>query len=468
MRTLLLSDILSQTGGNIIKGSGNPRIKNVKKVSKKKIKDNTLLFHLDRDQIKGKYWSKYHSLAIISDVPNMCTDLGANIVLIEVENVEEAYWKFIEYYRNLFTIPVIGVTGTCGKTTTKEMMSQILCEEFNVESTWMSMNSKSVNLRYLTSIDDDTEVAVFEMPVCYPGYLRTACNYFKPEIRILLNIGVHHLADCNTPMEYMLAKAEIVEGLNEMDGTLILNADDENIKKVIDVSSLQKVIYFGKNEEVEFQADHIRYGKGGMDFTLKHQDKIYKVFVPGYGEHNVYNALAAIAAVSLVGVTIPNAIHRLAQFEQVEEHLEFKTGVNGSTVIDDTWNSSPLSMASALDVLKNVTQNKTSIALLGYMPQLGKEEYATHEYEKLGEKVVETGVDLLIIAGEEAIEIGRKALELGMDKNKVHFCKSGTEIYEVLQPYITEQAMILLKITHRVMKRQSYAEFKNKLILEDK
>jgi UDP-N-acetylmuramoyl-tripeptide--D-alanyl-D-alanine ligase len=467
MKSLSLTDILRQIGGHVLHGSGNPVIKNVKNRSRKQIDDHTLVFHFDRDQIRGKYWAENRSIVIVSDEPDQCTDLGEQIVLIKVDNVEEAYWKFIDYYRNLFQIPVIGVTGTCGKTTTKEMMRQILCEDYNVEATWMSMNSKSVNLRYLLGIDDETEVAVFEMPVCYPGYLRIACKYFQPEIRILLNIGVHHLADCETPEEYMKAKAEIVEGLDPVHGTLILNADDENIRKMVDVSHFQRVIYFGKSDGVHFQAKNIRYAKEGMNFTLEHQGEVYEVYVPGYGEHNVYNALSAIAAVSFAGVDIPTAIKRLAVFEQVEEHLEFKAGVNGCTVIDDTWNSSPLSMATALQVLKDVSQGKTSIALLGYMPQLGEGQYANQEYAKLGKKAVETNVDLLIVAGDEAKEIGRRAVELGMNKNKVHFCETGTEIYEILQPYLNEKAVLLLKITHRVMKRPSFTELRNKLIPEN-
>src|SRR5207253_8245823 len=113
-----------------------------------------------------------------------------------------------------------------------EIIRQILREDYKVKATWMSMNSMSVNLRYLTGIDDETEVAIFEMPVAYPGYLRVACRCFQPQIRVLLNIGIHHLADCETPEEYMKAKGEIVEGLDPINGTLILNADDENIKKV--------------------------------------------------------------------------------------------------------------------------------------------------------------------------------------------------------------------------------------------
>lgn len=456
MKNLALQDILNQIGGQIVQGSGNPVIEHVMDYSAKKIENHTLVFHMDRERIKGKYWKENESIAIITDQPTQCTDLGDEIILIKTDHLEKAYWKFIEYYRGLFDIPVIGVSGTCGKTTTKEMIKQILQEDFAVKSTWMSMNSMSVNLRYLTKIDENTEVAVFEMPVAYPGYLRVACKCFQPQIRILLNIGVHHLADCETPEVYMKAKGEIIEGLDPAQGILILNADDENINKVINTTGFQRVIYFGKNENSHFRAKDVKYGEGGMNFTFVHEGKYFEAFVPGYGEHNIYNALAAIAGVSFVGVDIPTSIKRLASFKQVEEHLEVKVGSNGCMVIDDSWNSSPLSMATALQVLKDVKKDKTSIALLGYMPQLGDGQYADEQYSEMGKKAAESNVDLLIVVGEKAKEIGNAALRFGMDPSKVHFCETGVEVYEAIQSYINEDTTILLKITHRVMKRPSF------------
>lgn len=464
MKHIPLSEIVKKINGRVTNGLENPIIKGVTKRTKKNIDDHTLLFHFNRDSIKGKYWNGRQSIAVVTDAPEQCEELGDQILLVEVNSVEEAYWNFIDYYRNLFQIPVIGVTGTCGKTTTKEMITQILVKDFNVEGTWMSMNSMSVNLRYLTKIDDETEIAVYEMPVAYPGYLRIACKYFQPQIRILLNIGVHHLADCETPEAYMKAKAEIVEGLDPINGILILNDDDENIKKVVNISPYQNVLYFGKEETAHFQADNIRYGNKGMNFTLIHKGTSYEVFVPGYGEHNVYNALAAIAAVSFAGVGIKTAVERLADFEHVEEHLEVKHGVNECTIIDDSWNSAPLSMETGLQVLKDISSQKTSIALLGYMPQLGEGHFANEQYSIMGEKAVETDVDLLIVVGKEAEKIGLRALELGMDRKKVHFCESGTEIYDIVKPYLKEDTVIYLKITYRVMKQPSFKEMKAKLI----
>lgn len=464
MLDLRLNEIMKHVGGKRIHGRGDPLIKHVVNRTKKQIKNQTLLFHLQRDPIRGKYWADNQAVAVVTDVPEKCTNLHEEISIIEVSDINKAYWQFIDFYRGRFDIPVIGVTGTCGKTTTKEMIAQILEHDYNIEYTWMSMNSKSVNLRYLMKWNKETEMAVYEMPVAYPGYLSTACRYFKPQIRILLNIDVHHLADCETPEAYMQAKGEIIDGLNPETGILILNGDDENIKRVVDVRPFKHVIYFGKGKGMNFRATKIRYGERGMHFNLLHENNRYDVYVPGVGEHNVYNALAALAAVSSAGVEMKRAIRYLAQFEQVEEHLEFKKGVNGCTVIDDTWNSSPLSMKTGLEVLKATANEKKTMALLGYMPQLGENEFAIQEYRKLGKVAAETGLDQLYIIGKEAEHIGEGAMEAGMNAEKVHFCTTGTELQALLKEQADENTVVFLKITHRVMKQPDFQAFKQFLI----
>ncbi|MBB6445381.1 Mur ligase family protein [Bacillus benzoevorans] len=461
---IVLREIVQHLDGHVIHGRDDHIMKSVIKRTKKDIDHHTLLFHVNRDSINGQYWSAKQAVAVVTDVPEQCKNLHDEISVIAVDNVKEAYWKFIDYYRGLFDIPVIGVTGTCGKTTTKEMIAQMLEHDYNIDYTWMSMNSMSVNLRYLMRLKKETEIAVYEMPVAYPGYLKIACRYFKPQIRVLLNIDVHHLADCETPEVYMKAKGEITDGLDPETGILILNGDDENIKRIVDVSPFKQVIYFGKGAGMHFHAEDIQYGEQGMRFKLQYEGKPYHVYVPGLGEHNVYNALAALAAVVSAGVDLEKAIQYLADFEHVEEHLEFKSGVNGCTVIDDTWNSSPLSMKTGLQVLKEAATGKLSIALLGYMPQLGDSRYATLEYRKLGETAVHFGIDLLIVVGKEAVEIGKGALDAGMDQSKVFFCETGTELNTRLQDKVNKDTVLLLKITHRVMKQPSFKTFKKYLI----
>lgn len=466
MKTIFLADILPLLGGKIIQGPKDVTIHHVMRKSKKWIDDNTLLFHLDRQTIRGKYYKDNTDIALVTDTPEKCVDLRKNITLIQVKNIKESYWNFIDYYRNLFQIPVFGITGTCGKTTTKEMIKHILRKDYEVVATYRNMNSNSMNLEYLTDIDETTEVAVFEMPVASHDYLTISCRYFKPTIRILLNIGVYHLTDCDTPEEYLQAKGRILDGFNPACHTLIINNDDENIKKIDLSPAKNNILTFGCSEGCDFKGEELQYGNDGMNFILKVGENRYPVYVPGYGEHNVYNALAALAGVWKMGFDIQKAIKRLATFKHIKEHLEFRKGYNGCTVIDDTWNSSPPSMESALNVLNKIAGTRKKIAILGSMPRLGTGIYADEQYAKMGEVAVKHKVDLLIVVGDEAKEIRNKALELGMDPARVFFTDNGTELMEILTPHLNEDALVLLKLTYRVMVTPDFARMKNELIIE--
>lgn len=465
MKWLYLNQILGHFDGVLVQGKGNPLVKNV--VTKRyKIGANTLLIDLyKKDKIDTNIFKKSQSVVVVTDKPKDFNHLGDDVIIVKVEDIDKAYWKFIEYYRSLFDIPIIGVTGTCGKTTTKEMIKHILEKRYKVQSTYKSFNGGHRNHRYLLRIDENTGAAVIEMGVDYPGDIIFYIKYFQPKIRVLLNIDVYHLIGCKTPERYLKAKAEILHQLDPVNGSLILNADDENIRK-IDVSNFSNIIlYFGFNEICHFKASNVTYGQGGMQFTLHHQNESYPVVVPGYGKHNVYNALAAIAATWSAGVDIKEACERLASFNPVTEHLEFRYGVNGCTVIDDTWNVTPLSMSVALEVLNEIAGSKAKVAILGYMPQLGEGGYAQREYAKIGEKVIETQIDLLFIVGEQAKGIGKKSLELGMDPGKVYFCNDGMEIYPILKPVLNGDSVVLLKIPHRVMVQDSFKELKVKIIV---
>jgi len=220
---------------------------------------------------------------------------------------------------------------------------------------------------------------------------------------------------------YINAKAELLEGL-ATDGTLILNSDDNIINK-IDLSPFKgSIIYFGIKNRAHFSATDIEYENEGMKFTLHNQNKSYSVYVPGYGEHNVYNALAAIAATHSIGIGINESINWLTSFKPVRQHMQCRPGINGCTIIDDTWNCTPLSMESAIQVLKDLGKSKTTIAVFGYMPRLGAA--GNPEYYRIGEKVAEAGIDLVLTIGDEAAIIGQQAIKTGLNKNRAFFCDS--------------------------------------------
>jgi UDP-N-acetylmuramoyl-tripeptide--D-alanyl-D-alanine ligase len=444
LKSFYLFDILKIIDGKLIQGE-NILINNAAAGLWAVENSNTLYFHLDRRKHENlECLKKYKSIVIITEDTSQFIALGEDLSIVKVDSIKNAYWKFVDYYRSLFDIPIIGVTGTCGKSTTKEMIAHILSSRYNIKATRLSNNSSNFDFNYLLGIDDTTQAAVFEMGVDRPGNLTYSCRHFKPQIRILLNIGVYHIVGCKTLEGYIKAKSEILEGLDPVSGILILNSDDENIKK-IDVSKFQKITYFGLNTKSDFTATNITALEDAVIFTLHHSDKNYKVFLPGLGKHNVYNALAAITAVSNAGIGIEEAVESLKTYKPMARHLQLRRGPLGSVILDDNFNNTPTSMASALEVLKDAGKEKYKIAVLGYMYNLGTGSIAQNQYSEMGKEVVEAGVDFLVIIGQKPVEIGLSALAHGMNKDKVIFINSGNEVLNTVKPFLNENTIVLLK-----------------------
>jgi len=394
---------------------------------------------------------------VISDKPS--TELKnalKNTTVIRVKSTVQAYWKFIEYYRGLFQIPVVALTGTCGKTTTKEMIKHIASKEWNVQASVSSKNEPRQSLPYLTGIDQQTKAAIFELGLGNTGNIKHQCMIYQPTIGIITNIGVHHLDGCKSLDGYIKAKAEIVEGITK-GGTLIINGDDENIKKISLQKFKGKIITFGVHENSDYQAKNIQFTKDGMKFVLQVSNEKYNVFVPGYGEHQVYNALAAIAAAKEMGLSISNAISRLSTFKTMERHLEFSTGISGSTIVDDTWTNNPTSVEAALKVLDSLGKGKKVILILGDIKRLGKFEEKYHR--EIGTMVAKRNVHTLITIGKLAENIANQALKEGT-KAEVHMFNDVTSVLEVLKPKLDRDTIVLIK---GPMSSKSMIEFANQL-----
>lgn len=170
------------------------------------------------------------------------------VTIVKVDDMTSAYWKFVEYYRSQFKIPIVAITGTAGKTTTKEMVKHILSSDYEVVATHLSNNSRTELLQNLLRISEMTNAAVFETAVGAPGDVLGAGRYFKPSIGVITNIGSHHLNYCKTQEGYIEAKAEMLQIVGK--GTLIINADDINTKKSTFMVFKEKSFALGKAMQI--------------------------------------------------------------------------------------------------------------------------------------------------------------------------------------------------------------------------
>ncbi|GLC89296.1 Mur ligase family protein [Lysinibacillus piscis] len=440
MKPLSVKHLTSRIAGQLIQGEeelliqhGAYRLKQVKR-------PYTALF-TNKRIVNWKKLEPFFPFILITDWHYNRQELPEQLVLIQVVNTEEAYWQFVSFYRSQFTIPIVAITGTSGKTTTKEMIKHVLSVEKNVTATTLSSNSRTASLQYLLGIDEQTEAAVFETAVGSPGDVRNAGKYFKPTIGIITNIGAHHLNYCKTLDGYIQAKAEMLEIL-EPDGVLIINAEDQHTQK-IDLTTFQgRIIKIGRHPSCDFRASHIRYSQHGMQFYLHCQQSVYKVFVPGYGEHQVYNALATIAAVDAMDVPILVAIKQLASFRRLNKQLQVVEGLNGSVLIDDTWSITTTSLEAALKVLQVLGQGKQKIAVIGTITDLGSWGYIVHE--QAGELIQRIGVDVLITIGEHARIMADHAVKLGF-KGRTYSFKNSILVYPLLQDMMDEKSVVLIK-----------------------
>lgn len=410
----------------------------------KKITEQTLLFHSKRANVSLESINAFSDILIITNDLDVLGQIDNGMVMY-VADVRKAYWEFVDFYRGRFQLPVIGVTGTCGKTTVKEMLLHILREKYKVQGTFWSQNGTHLNLPYLLKLKKDTGAAVYEMGVAIPGNIRHSGRYFKPEIGIITNIGEAHLDGCRTLEKYIKAKGELLEVLPE-NGTLIINGDDENIKKLPISSFKGKVLTFGIKESADFQALNIRYDNGGMSFQLRHENNNYPIFIQEYGEHQIHNCLAAIAAAYVVGMSIEAAVDRVDKFKGLPRHTRIFNGPDGCTVIDDTWSCNPSSVRSALSVLKSFSREKKELFILGKMQRLGKQLYQQHK--KIAEALIEMGgVDVLITVGAAAATTGKRAIELGMHPANVFFVETASELETLLEGLKREDAVMLFKMS---------------------
>lgn len=438
MKKLPLSALLQHTGGRLAAGPSDLMLDHYV-MDFNSLREGALLFDFHRD---GRAPQPGCRCAVVTRRPEAFAGASPETAVVEVGNVYRASTRFAAYYRGLFSFPVIGVTGTCGKTTTKEMIRHILAQTMRVNATYKSYNAQFRHLGYLLDIDDTTQAGVYEMGVAYPGDLKICCNVFRPTVGVITTIGVDHLQAFDTLDDYIRAKGEMLEGLDNR-GTVVINGDNENIKK-IDFSQYRgKVVTFGTGEAADYRVAEINTVEEGLEYTLVCGAESHRFFLPIFGEFNVMNAAAAIAAANAVGISVAAAGESLSFFKNVEKHCAVQKGLNGSTVIDDTWSTNPTSAQAALRLLTSLAHGRKTVAALGRMSLLGKESEKYHL--ELGGQVAAAGVGKLVVIGERAYDIGHGALQNGMSAENVVFCETAAQALATLREMLDAETVVLVK-----------------------
>ncbi|PTX55061.1 UDP-N-acetylmuramoyl-tripeptide--D-alanyl-D-alanine ligase [Melghirimyces profundicolus] len=344
-------------------------------------------------------------------VPRTCAVITVHHVMNSVRNL-------IRRERSRSRAAFIGITGSCGKTTTKEMTAVVLSRRFRTLKTIANYNVASMLPFNLIRLRPDHQAVILEMGMSSLGNIRRQCEVAKPHIGIVTNVGVAHVGSLGGKRSNVVrAKQELVDGVRP-GGTLIINADDKGTRKLNTRRFRGKIITYGVRNRAHLQAGDIQYTRQGMSFRVKKK----KYEIPLWGEHNVYNALAAIALARHLGVPRREIRKGLSRFRPPKMRLQRSRGIKNCLLINDAYNANPNSMIAGLKVLKKVAKEKPSVAVLGDMAELGRLSKKGHR--RVGKKVAKLNPDYLFTVGPKAKEIGRAAIQSGYARNKVRFCQN--------------------------------------------
>lgn len=338
--------------------------------------------------------------------------------LLVVQDTRQALLDLASGYRDRFRVMLVGVTGSVGKTSTKEMIAAILSAKGKTLKTEGNRNNEIGMPLALLGLDSSHQNAVMEMGMSGPGEIRALSQVCRPAVGVITNIGVSHLENLGSRENILKAKLEITDGMAQ-DAPLILNADNDLLSGVSGMLE-HPVIYYGiDNRRADVTAADIRPKDGGTAFTIQFYGRSIPAWLPLVGRHNVYNALAGFC-VGLVENMEPEIIvkaMRLYKNSGLRQNIRQHRGV---TIIADCYNASPDSMRSAIDVITNIECTGRRICVFGDMLELGAISEEAHE--EIGKAVTRANVDLLACFGEQSRAIRRGALLAGM-KNVRHFAE---------------------------------------------
>jgi len=371
---------------------------------------------------------------------NRVSSLGGLKNILLVEDTLFALQEMASMHRKKFTIPVVGITGSNGKTTTKEMLGSILKQKGPVLINEGNLNNHIGVPLTLLKLGPHHKSAAVEMGMSAVGEIDMLSRLVNPDVGVITNIGPAHLEFLGNLDGVAEAKGELLNNLNA-NGTAVLNADDAYFSMLKSKFS-GRTLTFGIDKESDVRAADIRQEKEYTDVTVLGGGSRVDVRLRTVGKHNIYNALAAAAAAIAAGMPIDAIKYGLDAFTPVAMRSEIKQ-IQGRIVLADYYNANPASMEAALSTLMSLSVGRQAVAVLGDMLELGDSAIAAHS--EIGRMVARLGVDLLITTGVLAKHMARGAVEAGMPSERVFEADTQAEAARLLREQSRPGDAVLIK-----------------------
>lgn len=358
--------------------------------------------------------------------------------LVLVDNAVEALQRSAAYYRSGFDIPVLGVTGSVGKTTAKEMVALALSSKLKTLKTAGNQNSQIGVPMTVCGLKKDHRAAVVEMGVSLPGEMEKISRVVKANSALITNIGISHIEYLKSRENILEEKLHIADFIPP-EGCLFVNGDDELLSELkVSAKGKYRMVSFGVARDADWRASNMRQIESGTFFTCEYWGGSQQMFIPTVGIHNVRNALSALAVAHSMGVELDSAVRALALYKPPAMRQQI-IKLADMSVIDDSYNASPDSMKGAIDILSSMEKKSgKTIAILGDMLELG--DRAEEEHFRIGSYARESGVDRLIAVGPIS-----ESIYEGFGAANAIWVQNASEALEALKDIMFAGDLVLVK-----------------------
>lgn len=381
-------------------------------------------------------------------------NLAQSATIVLVPNVEDALVEIAKVKRSLYDIPVVAITGSVGKTSTKDVIAEVMAQKFNVQKTQGNKNNRlGVPLTIMSLRDHDA--LVIEMGMNHLGEIHELTNIAKPSLSVISNIGTSHIGNLGSRENILKAKLEILDGMTNK--KVIINNDNDMLHKWNLEDENAEKITFGIHEKSIYMASKVKMTEESNEFSVELNSTEYKFTTQKPGEVFILNALSAIAVGMEYGVPIDKIQRAIANAEITKNRLDIEK-VNDVLLIKDYYNASFESIKPSLEYLANLDRGR-KIAVLGDIKEVGS--FSKEIHEKVGKEVAKNKIDKLITVGEEAKNIVKKAKNEGMSNEDVCSCDSNEQAIEVLKGMLLKGDTVLLKASNSMKFGEIYDEIVN-------
>lgn len=464
MEHMTFNEIVHAVQGNVVL-QGNYCDFNKISTDTRKIEKDDIFIALKGENFNGNEYVKSASekgaaICIVDQIKYKEEEVEKWTTIIKVEDTAKALLDLAEFYRSKLNIKIIGITGSTGKTSTKDLLAAALSYKYNVFKTQGNFNNEIGLPLMIFELDNSYDAAVLEMGMNNLNEIHRMAKAAKPDIALITNVGVTHIGNLGTRDNILKAKMEITHFFNEKN-ILILNGDNDLLSTI---KNNEFPIYTtGIENNVNFKAYNIKLGEHYVEFNIQ-EDEVevkenFHVEVPG--KHTVLNSLLAISCGKIMGMDYKEIKEGLKNLQTTAMRMDIIKGEKFS-ILNDCYNANPDSMKAAIKVLENLTSNRR-VAILGTMGELGHEAFNSHR--EVGKYAAENGVDFLITFGEfnEAFEEGFRLtysddfIVNGEKKQYKAFKKYEEAVKYLLDEYLKQGDTILVKAS-RAMKFETIVE----------